>query len=403
MPRESSEDVAKTIGLSGPSARARGWRMWGLSAAAFGAAIVMIMAFVPGGGKPSYRTEAVTRGDLDLRVTATGTLAPINQVEVGAETSGLITEILVDYNDEVEVGQVLARLDTEQLEATVTQREAALAQAEAHVAQAKATAAELRLRRSRTAELRRSGNTSQQALDLVNAELKRAVAAVAAADAEVALADAKLRLERSRLAKTVIRSPIDGIVLERLVEPGQTVAANFQTPRLFTLAEDLREMELIVDIDEADIGGVAAGQQATFTVDAYQGHEFTGEIVQIRNAPRESHGVVTYEGVLRVGNAQLRLKPGMTATASILMNQLDDVLLVPNQALRFSPPGQQTARMAVDPDGRRSGSVWGLGKNGEATALPVVLGQSDGRWTQLLDGVLSAGDEVIVNLAAMER
>ncbi len=394
---DETSDIAKTIGAGKPK---RGpWR-WIIG---FVVAVVvlyfLIGFFTQGPRTPLYETAEITRGDLEVTVVATGTLKPTNEVAVGAEISGLIDEVLVDFNDPVTVDQILARIDPEQLEATVTQREATLSQAQAGVVQAEATASEVRARRERVSQLRRSNNASQQDLDVVDAELKRAEAAIEGARAEVQVAQALLDLERSRLSRAEIRSPIDGIVLERLVEPGQTVAASFQTPELFRLAEDLRQMELVVDIDEADIGAVAMGQPASFNVDAYPGQTFDARITQIRNAPREAQGVVTYEGVLLVQNDDLALKPGMTATANIIVDQVSDTLLIPNGALRFVPRGQEAVRITLDDQGRRQGVVWVVGDTGLPESIDVAVGRSDGKHTELLESTLGEGDAVIINRA----
>jgi len=344
-----------------------------------------------------WKTAEIERGDLQVTVTATGNLEPTNQVQVGAETSGTIEAVFVDFNDPVTVGQVLAKLDTEQQEAQVLQAEASLEQAQARVAQAEATATERRARQQRVAQLRRTRNASQQDLDIANAELKRAEADIRSAKAQVRVAEALLKLERSRLSKSEIKSPIDGIVLERLVETGQTVAASFQTPHLFTLAETLTQMDLVVDVDEADIGTVTTGLPAVFRVDAYPERQFEAEITQVRNAPKLEQGVVSYEALLSVQNPELLLKPGMTASAVITVDEVEDVLIVPSSALRFTPPRARSPGVRVE-DGKRFGYVWRLGSDGKPLSVEVQLGRTDGRKTEIITDRLSAGDTLLVGI-----
>ncbi len=367
-----------------------------------------------------YQTAQVRRGDLVMRVTATGTLEPVNQVEVGTEISGTIAAVQADYNDEVHTGDELARLDTDQLDARLRQSEALLALARARVLEARATVTETANRLRRTQDLLRKRMSSQEDLDTATAAHERATAQLAVAEAQVAQADAELDDVRRTREKALIRAPINGIVLERKVEPGQTVAASLQTPVLFTLAEDLAQMELHVDVDEADVGRVAVGQNAEFSVDAYPDRRFPARIEQVRYAPQTVEGVVTYETLLAVDNTELLLRPGMTATAEILVQRLDDALLVPNAALRFSPPrppggqaekergrggglvGMLLPRMPRGRGGtgdghKASGSrVWVL-RADEPVAVQIQTGVSDGTDTQVLSGDLTAGQRVIVD------
>ena len=340
MPRprpESPADITEVIG--GGRRRLARVLLW-LAAVAAVSLAILFWGFGPGNAEPEvrFKTEAVTRGDLAVRVTATGTLEPVNQVDVGTEVSGTIESVLVDYNDRVRKGEVLARLDTAQLEARFRQSQAALALARARVRDAEATITETGNRLRRTRDLIAKRLSSPEELDAAEASAARAQAALAVALAQVDQAQAEEDADRQVLDKAVIHSPIDGIVLERQVEPGQTVAASLQTPVLFTIAENLAQMELHVDVDEADVGQVAIGQSAEFTVDAYPHRSFPARIQQVRFAPKTVEGVVTYETLLSVDNAELLLRPGMTATAEILVEELADVLLVPNAALRFSPP-----------------------------------------------------------------
>ena len=257
-----------------------------------------------------YRTEAVQRGHLTVTVTATGTLEPRNQVAVGSELSGTVAAVAVDFNDRVTRGQMLARLNTAQLDAQVVQSQASLDSAIATLQQVMATVAETRQKLTRSEALARRGLLAQQELEIDQAALTRVEAEAANVRAQINLSRARLKAHRTDLRKAVIRSPIDGIVLSRNVEPGQTVAASFQTPTLFTLADDLARMGLHADIDEADIGQVREGQEAAFMVDAYPGHTFPARIVAIRNAPQTIENVVTYEAILEVDNHARRLRPG---------------------------------------------------------------------------------------------
>jgi HlyD family secretion protein len=334
-----------------------------------------------------------------VQVSATGTIQPVNQIQVGAEISGLIEDVLVDFNDQVTAGEVLARLNTEELDAAVVQAQAALASAEATLAEARASAEEARGQRNRTRALLERNNASEAQLEIHQAAYSRAAASVERAEANVAQAQAALDSATSRLEKAEIRSPIDGIVLDRLIEEGQTVAASFQTPHLFTIAQDLTQMELQVAVDEADIGYVYEGQNAIFTVDAYPAREFSAVIAQVRNAPREISGVVTYEALLLVDNPDMALKPGMTAAADITVETIQNATLVPNGALRFTPPNRDDVERPGAEDGVQHGLVWTQGEDGEPQPLEIAIGDTDGRLTVVLDDVLQAGQEVITDVA----
>ncbi|MEJ2532417.1 MAG: efflux RND transporter periplasmic adaptor subunit [Halioglobus sp.] len=372
-----------------------------------------------GNGEVAFRTAEVQRADLTITVTATGELMPVNQVEVGTEVSGTIETVEADYNDTVTAGQVLARLDPEQLEARLRQAKAALALASARVQDADATIMETRNRLRRTRELLNKGLSSQENLDIAEAAFRRAEASRAIAAAQVIQAEAVLDAEQTALSKAVIRSPIDGIVLKRSIEPGQTVAASFQAPVLFTLAEDLTKMELHVDIDEADVGQVRVGQSASFTVDAYPDRRFPGKILKVYNAPQVVQDVVTYEAILAVDNSALLLRPGMTATADIIVKRVEDALLVPNAALRFTPPAQGDSRGSNRPllpgpplpekdlsraivPGQAQQRVWTL-EAGRPAMVPLTIGVTDGRMTEVVEGGLVAGMPLLVDVVRAAR
>ncbi len=371
-------------------------RRWPWAAAAV---VVVAMAALWLSARPganiSYLTEPARRTDLVVTVTATGDLQPTDQVDVGTEISGTIETVGVDYNDQVHAGEVLARLDTDRLQAAVAESEAALASAQAKLEEARATEEESDLRLDRVQHLTQSSLASQEDLTTARASVARARAGIASAKAAITEAGARLSSDRANLDKATIRSPIDGIVLTRKVEPGQTVAASLQTPVLFTLAETLARMELHVAVDEADVGQVQTGQSATFTVAAYPDRQFPATIEAVHFAPTTTaEGVVTYEAVLSVANDDLVLRPGMTATADIVVAKRDDVLVVPNTALRFEPPSTPAARSfrmlpgppgrtPPRPEGQRSPRVWVLAA-GAPKAVPVITGATDGVVTEIV-------------------
>ncbi|MGD8998773.1 MAG: efflux RND transporter periplasmic adaptor subunit [Granulosicoccaceae bacterium] len=367
-----------------------------------------------------YETAEVQRGDLTVTVTATGAVQPVNQVDVGSELSGTIESVDVDFNDRVSRGQVLARLDTDRLQAQVIEARAALESAKAKQEEAKATVVETRLRYQRCEKLAARQLCTSEELDTVRAAQARAKAAEASARAQVAVAQASLDAHETNLAKAEIRSPIDGLVLRRQIEPGQTVAASLQAPVLFTLAEDLAHMELLVAVDEADVGKIAEDQAALFTVDAYPERSFPARISQVRFAPQTVEGVVTYETVLSVDNSDLSLRPGMTATAVITVQQLQDVVLIPNAALRFAPPATKTTqrngggifgamfrrprteRRRPDVGANASQKVWIL-RDGQPQAVTVKTGASDGKFTELRTTEIQAGQHIIVDAISVKK
>jgi HlyD family secretion protein len=286
---------------------------------------------------PRFETATVVAGDLRVAVTATGTLSARDSVSIGAEISGRVLRVLVDYNEKVVPGQVLAEIDPEQYRARREDAQAQLALAKAALLTAQATQREADLKAGRLRTMRQGGLTSQQDLEAAEAALDRANASVANAKAQITSAEATLKVALSNLSKTVIRSPIAGVVLERSVEPGQTVTAGLQTPVVFTLAADLSDMLLAVKVDEADVGQVRPGLAASFTVDAYPNRVFSSTVLKVKNMPTTSQNVVTYETRLAVQNTDGLLRPGMTATATIAIEDQKNVLLVPNAALRFAP------------------------------------------------------------------
>jgi len=399
--------------------RRGGWRWLGLVLLPIAAWLGYLGLAGDNQRAPRYLTKPVEQDDIVVTVTATGNLQPTTQVVLGSELSGTVKAVEADYNDRVEVGQVLVRLDTTKLSAQILQSQASLGSAEAKVRLARATMAESRSALARLKEAARlSGAEAVSAKDLDGGEAAaaRAVAEYEGALATVAQAEANLQLYRADLAKSEIRSPLNGIVHRRSVEPGQTVAASLQAPVLFTLAGDLAAMELHVDVDEADVGRVERGQSATFSVDAHPERRYPAEIVEVRFGAKTTNGVVTYETLLQVDNGDLSLRPGMTATADIVVERVPSALLVPNGALRYTPKtvglerqargGSLLGKLMPRPPrpgrakeaggaAKRQQRVWVV-EDGLPRAIAVKVGQSDGSRTQILAGDLRPGQEVVI-------
>ena len=406
----------------------------------------------------AYITAPVERGDLSTTLSATGTLRALMTVQVGSQLSGQLAELLVDFNDEVRQGQPLARLDPRTFQSEVREAEAALEVARAQVLTERATlqtavseavasrsrlkVAEARVESARAQlgesqrDLRRkqvlaetqtlapahvdqamtANQSAAASLRALEAEVEIAKEAVVAAEAGQLMADANLlyaqaaerqqvaELDQARidLARTVISAPIDGVVIGRDVDRGQTVAASLEAPTLFTIARDLRQMEVHANIDEADIGRIRLDQRASFTVDAYPGRTFAGRVAQIRKAPQLTQNVVTYIVVLSTQNTDLALLPGMTAVVSITVEEAKGVLKIPNAALRFGPPGATGANAAssgVALGGGQAGVVWVPGVGARPHPVQVTLGRSNESATELVDSPLRAGERVIVGMA----
>jgi HlyD family secretion protein len=364
----------------------------------------------------SYTTSAVKRGDLTTTVTATGTVEPVDQVDVSSELSGTVSEVLADYNDTVKAGQVIARINTDKLTAQTNSIRAELEAARASVAEAEATVAENAQTLERTTALAARSVATQKDLDAANAAHNRAVAALASAKAQVKVKEASLAAYETDLTKAEIKSPINGVILDRKVNPGSTVAASLSAPTLFTIAEDLRKMKVEVDVDEADAGTVKEGQDATFTVEAFPDRTFNAKVIQLRYASTTTNDVVTYTGVLSVDNSDLAIRPGMTATADIVVEHVANALIVPNAALRYAPASAMTTTAKsggwlqnLMPRPPRRGAVsvnkdvpagqkrlWVL-KDGAPQAVLVTTGSGDGSSTAILSGELAEGDQVITD------
>ena len=418
----SEPDVAKL--LDEPTARA-----WYMRPVVWASAALVLL--VLGGGwwwsarqaalaAPSYNTQAVARGDLTLTVIANGTLQPTRSISIGSELSGTVLQVNVDVNDLVKKGQVLVVLDTAKLRDQVLRSRAALAAATAKVAQTAATIAEAKAANGRLEEVARiSGGKvpAKTELDAAHATLERAIADDASARAGVNDAQAALSTDETNLTKASIAAPADGVVLTRTVDPGNAVAASLQAVTLFTIAEDLAKLRLWVYVDEADVGSVKMGQSATFTVSAYPSRNFPANITRVGFGSTITDNVVTYLTYLDVDNTDLSLRPGMTATATITATQRNDVLLVPNTALRFTPtsavaqaakksiassliprmPGTNTRRpAAAGASTAAAKQVWVL-RDGAAVAVAVTPGISDGHMTEITGGDLEAGMLVITD------
>jgi HlyD family secretion protein len=419
-----NDDIQATLGVRTAGARWRrlAWLLGVLIVLVVGGSMMWKSAQASA-ARPmvQYRTENIKMGSLRVNVTATGQLQPTKTITVGSEVSGILDEVLVDYNDYVRVGQVVAKVNTEKLTAAVLQSDASLQAARAKVDDAKVTVIEKDLALKRIVDARKRTNNqlpSKQDLEAAQAAYDRAKVAVASAEASVRQAEATLSQDKTNLSKAVIKSPVDGVVLTRVVDPGQTITAGFNTPTLFTIARDLHQMELQVNIDEADVGEVKAGQTVGFTVDAYPGRVFPGRITQVRFQSTTTSGVVTYTAVITVSNPEMLLRPGMTATASITVKEVKSALLTPNTALRFTPAAQSEQEdkrgflgklmPGPPPMGNKkgedeapepaagAGKLWTL-KDGHPKLLPVKIGATNGKVTEVLAGPLAAGTPVIID------
>lgn len=392
--------------------------LWIAVAAVCGGAAYWWYAGRTAGTQVHYVTQKASRGSIDVTVSADGTLNPMRTVTLGSELSGIVRKVNVDVNDTITTGQVLIELDTRNLESSVASAKASLSSAEARLAESKATLHEAQVRYNRLKELNKLSNgkmPSRADLDQQAATVETAQASVKSAEASIEDARAALAKAETDLSKADIKSPIDGVVLARSVEPGYAVAATLQAVELLKLATDLRELELQVNVDEADIGVVKDGQKAYFTVSAYPDRRFPATLKKVAYGSTETENVVTYTTYLNVDNHELLLRPGMTASATISTAHKDDVLLVPNSALRFRPRtaaasgGTTNMMMRGSPHGgaakevkenavhgERERTIYVL-RGGEAKAVSVIAGLTDGSRTEIVSGDLSAGDSVIVD------
>jgi HlyD family secretion protein len=434
----SQAELDNFLGVQPPSRKGRLIKYGLIAVGVLLLAFVLYRGFFGGAPVTRYATQPLQRSDLTVTVAATGNLAPTNQIAVGSEISGLVQAVYAQANDRVAKGQVLARVDTARLQDAITRSQAALAAAQAAVSQARATARQSQANLRRLQEVfRLSGGKvpSQTELDTGRADAARADAAIASAEAGVAQARAQLNSDQTNLARATIRSPVNGVVLSREVEEGQTIQGSFSTPTLFTIAEDLAAMKLEVKVDEADVGQVAAGQRASFSVDAFPGRTFPATIQRVNvgssisssasgssttAATTTTNAVVSYTAVLQVANPELILRPGMTATADIVVAEQRNVFLVPNAALRYTPSDgasgrpagglmtQMGPRMGRNRGGEKTAKIergarrqiYVVGADGKPEAITVTVGSSNGTQTEVNGPGLRAGMNVITGALA---
>ena len=372
--------------------------------------IIAIVAFysLEGSNKESkYETIEVGRGDIVEKITATGAINPVITVRVGSQVSGRITRIYADFNAQVKKGQVIAQLETDIYQAKVKQADANfnLAQAQTRESRVLLLDAENNLRRIKN--LTKGLVASERDLEIAETNYEAAKAALSASQARKEQSRALLNSTKVDLEYTTIYSPVDGIVISRNCDVGQTVVSTFQTPDLFLIAQDLTKMQVEAYVDEADIGKIQAGQEVLFTVDAFPERTFSGKVSQVRFAPKQEQNVVTYATVIEVANPDLVLRPGMTATVSIIANEKKDVLRLPNIALRFkaNPADKHLYHYDGEKD-KDSGdeeellnlqqSLWIINDSGQVKHIPIKAGISDGRYTEVLNGSIDKGEKVIV-------
>jgi HlyD family secretion protein len=400
------------------------------------AAAVLVVAIVAwrmkSGSQPKTQMETskLERGRIVAKVTASGTLSAIVTVQVGSQVSGRIAELHADFNTKVKKGELIAKIDPQLFQATVEQQRANLVAAQGNLAKAKAQAVDAQRQADRALALAAKKLIAQADADTAVSNAEALMAGVQAAEGQVAQTRAALNSSEVNLAYTDIRSPTNGVVISRNVDVGQTVAASLQAPTLFVIAEDLAQMQVDTSVAEADVGRLRAGMDATFTVDAYPSETFKGKVRQVRNAPQTVQNVVTYDAVIDVANPDLKLKPGMTANVTFIYAEKDDVLKVPNAALRFKPPagmaseggaagrtgstGASTAGPVARAEGGAGGpggrpatkgpepldrrTIWVL-KEGQVSPVRVRTGISDGSFTEVVEGDVAAGAEVITDAA----
>ncbi len=424
---QPDQELARILGAESASNRRSKYVRWIAAALVLLAAIAgyRLLTSRSQNRLPLYETEPVTRATLRVTVSATGNLAPTNKIEIGCEQSGTIETVMVQENDRVTKGQVLARLDVSKLQDQITKSQAALSSYQAKLAQAETTLQLDQASLDRDKEVSRlSGGKvpSKTEMESAQATLDRAQADVLSARADLNQGRASLSSDQTNLSKASIRSPVNGVVLSRTAEPGQTVAAGLQVTTLFMVAEDLRQMDLKVDVDEADVGGVKDGQAATFTVDAYPGRKYSARVTRVAYGSTTKNNVVSYSTVLKVKNDDLSLRPGMTATAEIATVTRDNALLVPNAALRFTlatpagappsgglldsllphPPADKSSQSAATKSKGSSQQVWAL-VDGKPLAIPVTVGVTDGRFTEITGGDLKEGMQVITDNASLPK
>jgi len=371
-------------------------------AAAVGAGAYFYLRQAPQGSL--YRTAKVERGDIVDSITATGNINAVTTVSVGSQISGTIQQIFVDYNSRVRKGQVIAQIDPRLLDSAVVQARANLENAKATLDKAQVGIIDTERTHRRNLELVKNGFVAQADVDSAQTAYDQAVAQKKSAEAALKQSEGALQTALTNLEYATIRSPVDGIVISRNVDVGQTVAASFQTPTLFSIAQDLTKMQIDTNVDESDIGRATRGQTATFTVDAYPERTFPGTVEQVRNSPIVTQNVVTYNVVVRVDNRDLLLKPGMTANVTVQVKKHEGVLKIPNAALRYRPSDQRK-----ESEGKKSGKdqtgqrVYTLGKDGKPSPVQIKTGVSNGIFTVLLEGSLKEGDALITGEAPQKK
>ena len=347
-----------------------------------------------------YVTQKVTRGPIVRAITASGTVNPVITVQVGTYVSGVIQARYCDYNTEVKEGQLCAKIDPRPYQVTVDQDKANLAVARAQIVKDKANLAYAKVTYERNQKLAATKAVSQDALDSAKSAYDQAQAQIGVDEATIGLREAELRAAEINLGYTDIISPVKGTVVSRNVEMGQTVAASFQTPTLFLIATDLKAMQVDTNVSESDVGAIKVGDRASFTVESFSKRPFEGQVTEVRQSPQTIQNVVTYDAVISVPNPDLLLKPGMTATTRIIVDQRDDVLRVPDQAFRYAPGGlaavsRGSTRPSPVPDGSGGLMLWIL-RDGEPHSIGVVPGLDDDTYTEIVKGDLQPGDEVVV-------
>jgi HlyD family secretion protein len=355
--------------------------------------ILAILAFGRKGDGPEFRTDPVTRGDIQQTVTATGTVNAVTNVQVGTQVSGTIKTLYVDFNSRVKKGQLIAQIDPSTFESQVQQAQANLLSAQANLEKARTALANDKKTFDRNKELFSKNLISQSDLDTAETNYQTDKAQVDLTKAQIEQAKASLDYAKQNLAYTKIVSPVDGVVISRNVDVGQTVAASFQTPTLFTIAQDLTKMQIDTNVAESDIGVVKVGQDVEFNVDAYPDTTFHGKVWQIRQAPITVQNVVTYDVVIQVNNRDLKLMPGMTANVSVIISTRHDVLRITNAALRFRL--SEKPAVPAGAGGKKGPTVWVL-ENGKPKRVVITPGISDGNYTEVVSGDLKEGQQTIV-------
>lgn len=354
----------------------------------------------------NFRTEKVATGDMVSTVTATGTVNAVTTILVGTQVSGSIKDIYVDFNSHVKKGQVIAQIDPATFEAQVEQARANLLSAHANLEKAAASLLDAKRIMERSRELFSKNMVAESDLDTSETNYESAKAQVSVAKAQISQTEAALRLSEINLRFTKIVSPVNGTVVSRNVDVGQTVAASFQTPTLFNIAQDLTKMQIDTSVAEADIGKIEVGQSVEFTVDAYPDLTFHGKVHEIRNAPIVVQNVVTYNVVVKVDNLDMKLKPGMTANVSLIVSKRTGVIKIPNAALRFRPSDTNNKDAFKDKTKDRTkekGSrVW-IVEGGKPKRIQVATGISDGSFTEMMSGDLIEGQELIVEDASKPK